>query len=72
MGSSDPAFRMRRLATLRAAYDTALALPGHHASGGTTRHSKALLGRILIVLGGMPDDAAAAAVTPGGKASRGA
>ena len=56
MGSSDPDQRMRQLAKLRAAYDASLAAPERQADG-TIAHSTALLGRILVVLGGMRDGA---------------
>jgi hypothetical protein len=51
VGSSDPERRMRQLALLRAAYD---AWPDSLGDRSAARHSRALLGRILIVLGGLP------------------
>ena len=53
MGSSDPDLRMRQLAKLRAAYDASLGMPDDQARRSGVRLSKALLGRILVVLGGM-------------------
>ena len=58
MGSSDPHQRIRQLAKLRAAYDASLAAPEKQADG-TIAHSTALLGRILVVLGGLQDGAGA-------------
>ena len=53
MGSCDPDLRMRQLARLRAAYDASMTLPGDQAGLSAARHSKALLRRILVVLGGL-------------------
>ncbi len=61
MGASDPELRMRQLAELRAAYDASSGLPDDHSGRGAARHAKALLERILLVLGGLQDDAGAPA-----------
>ncbi|MBE7249233.1 MAG: hypothetical protein INR63_30210 [Actinomycetospora chiangmaiensis] len=53
--SDDPEHRVRQLAELRAAYQSRSGFPGDPA-GRIARHSKALLERILIVLGGLPED----------------
>ncbi|MGH1571339.1 hypothetical protein ACRAWG_12390 [Methylobacterium sp. P31] len=72
MGSSDPERRLRQLAILRAAYQACPDSPGTQAGAGVVRHSRTLLGRILVVLGGMPGGGAGQAVRPDGKARPGA
>ncbi|MBE7248567.1 hypothetical protein ACLBX9_29170 [Methylobacterium sp. A49B] len=64
MGSSDPELRMRQLAELRAAYDASSGLPDDHTGRGAAWHSKALLEHILLVLGGLRNDAGGSG-TPG-------
>ena len=67
MGSSDPEMRMRQLAKLRAAYDASCSrLPGGEV-GSAAHHSRALLGQILVVLGGMQDGAVARTGGPSGE-----
>jgi len=66
MGSSDPETRRRQLDRLRAAYEARAGRPDHTAIGSGARHSRVLLGRILVVLGGLPDGAGLPAIGPGG------
>ncbi|KAA0125383.1 hypothetical protein CIW48_03410 [Methylobacterium sp. P1-11] len=66
MGSSDPDTRRRQLARLRAAYEAHPGRPDPTAIGSGARHSRALLGRILVVLGGLPDGSGLPAVRPSG------
>ncbi|WP_342109195.1 hypothetical protein [Methylobacterium sp. SI9] len=49
MASIDPELRMRQLARLRAAYDASPNLSDALGTS-TARHSRVLLGRILLVL----------------------
>jgi hypothetical protein len=67
VGSSDPELRMRRLAELRAAYDACPGIPDDRRETCTARHSRVLLGRILIALNAAQGGASAAAMQPGGK-----
>ncbi len=68
MAPIDPELRMRQLAALRAAYDASPCPADAHGETRTARHSRVLLGRILVVLSD-PDGAAGARETrPGGKA----
>lgn len=56
MGSHDPEDRVHQLAKLRAAYQCRSGFPVDAAGRSTARHSMALLERILVVLGGLPED----------------
>ncbi|MEE7451233.1 hypothetical protein MRF4_27555 [Methylobacterium radiotolerans] len=69
MGSSDPDTRRRQLDRLRAAYEARPGRPDPAASGA--RHSRALLGRILVVLGGLPDGSGLPTIGPGGNGRAG-
>jgi hypothetical protein len=71
VGSGDPETRLRQLAQLRAAYDAHPGRPAPHADRRITRHSRALLARILVVLGGMPDGAGDTTAGSGGKVGPG-
>ncbi|KNY22251.1 hypothetical protein [Methylobacterium sp. ARG-1] len=51
MGSDDPALRARQLAALRAAYDACAGLADDRTGRGAALHARALLGRILVLLG---------------------
>jgi hypothetical protein len=51
MGSVDPELRARQLAALRAAYDACAGQAGERAGRGVALHARALLGRILVLLG---------------------
>jgi hypothetical protein len=64
MGSSDPETRGRQLSRLRAAYEGRPGRPDRAGSGA--RHSRALCGRILVVLGGLPDGTGLPVIGPGG------
>ncbi|MDP4005982.1 hypothetical protein [Methylobacterium sp. NEAU K] len=55
MGSNDPELRARQLAALRAVYESCPGRTDDRTASGITRHTKALLGRILIVLGGLQE-----------------
>ncbi|MCJ2056928.1 hypothetical protein MKL09_10230 [Methylobacterium sp. J-048] len=57
MGSDDPELRARQLAALRAAYEACASQAGDRAGSGVALHARALLGRILTLLGGLPEHA---------------
>ncbi|SDN54040.1 hypothetical protein SAMN05216360_10959 [Methylobacterium phyllostachyos] len=67
MGSSDPELRMRRLAELRAAYDACPGIPGDRRESCTARHSRVLLGRILVALNPAQGCTSVTAMRPDGK-----
>ncbi|MCJ2094504.1 MULTISPECIES: hypothetical protein [unclassified Methylobacterium] len=57
MGSDDPELRARQLAALRAAYEACAAQADDRAGSGVALHARALLGRILALLGELKDHA---------------
>ncbi|MCJ2050415.1 hypothetical protein [Methylobacterium sp. J-070] len=59
MGSRDPESPLPQLAELRAVYDARSGVPDDRRDRSAARHSKALLERILVVLGGTRDGAGA-------------
>ncbi|MEE7505306.1 hypothetical protein ACLBXO_07400 [Methylobacterium sp. C33D] len=71
MGSGDPETRRRQLDRLRAAYEARPGRPDLGAIGSGARHSRALLGRILVVLGGLPDGTGLPAIGQGGSGRAG-
>lgn len=67
MGSSDPELRMRQLAELRAAYDACPDLPDDDTGASTARHSRVLLGQILIALSVAPGSGCGRPIPSNGK-----
>ncbi|MEL6062210.1 MULTISPECIES: hypothetical protein [unclassified Methylobacterium] len=68
MASIDPELRRRQLAKLRAAYDASPRLADADIVGTSiARHSRALLGRILLALSGPHGGAGAPMSRPDGK-----
>ncbi|MCJ2061581.1 hypothetical protein MKK63_02485 [Methylobacterium sp. J-088] len=68
MAPIDPELRMRQLAELRAAYDASPCPTVDHSETRIARHSRVLLGRILVVLSDPDGGAGARETRPGGKA----
>ncbi|MCJ2127121.1 hypothetical protein [Methylobacterium sp. J-077] len=54
MGSDDPELRARQLAALRAVYEACANESDTRAGNGVAVQTRALLGRILALLGGLP------------------
>ncbi|WP_457106918.1 hypothetical protein [Methylobacterium sp. P5_C11] len=67
MGSRDPDTRANQFARLRAAYEARPGRPRPDAPCNSAHHSRALLGRILVVLGGLQDGAGVTSNGPDGK-----
>ncbi|MBE7246948.1 MAG: hypothetical protein INR63_18550 [Actinomycetospora chiangmaiensis] len=68
MAPIDPELRRRRIAALRAAYQANPTSGDDSIEPSTARHSRVLLGRILLALSGPPGPAVAPACRPDGKA----
>lgn len=57
MGSDVPELRARQLAVLRAAYEACARQADDRVGTGAALHARALLGRILVLLGGLEERA---------------
>ncbi|TXN02746.1 hypothetical protein FV242_13660 [Methylobacterium sp. WL64] len=57
MGSDVPELRARQLAALRAAYEACARQADDRAVTGAALHTRVLLGRILVLLGGLEERA---------------
>ncbi|CAM3195164.1 MULTISPECIES: hypothetical protein [Methylobacterium] len=57
MGSDGPELRARQLAALRAAYEACARQADDRAGTSAALHARALLGRILVLLGGLEERA---------------
>jgi hypothetical protein len=68
MAPIDPELRRRRIAELRAAYEASPGPANDPVEPSTARHSRVLLGRILLALCGQHGNAAAPVCRPDGKA----
>ncbi|SFL32705.1 hypothetical protein [Methylobacterium pseudosasicola] len=57
MGSDNPELRARQLAALRAAYEASAGQAEDRTGSGVALHARALLGRILALLGELKEHA---------------